>query len=130
MNNIKKYAFLSVLLLSSALYGKGVKERFNTAAKDGNVAELTIILKDPAQRTKLFTPKSTVDMFGQALRRNAKAGRLAFVEEMFKDQDIREKYLLMYRDPKDWIEVAYEKAKNYPAIQTFLEQYRMKKAEK
>ncbi|HBR71139.1 TPA: hypothetical protein DIC20_02135 [Candidatus Dependentiae bacterium] len=130
MKNIKKYAFLSVLLLSSALYGKGVKTRFNTAAKEGNVAELTIILKDPAQRAKLFKPESTVDMFGQALRRSAKAGKLAFVEAMLNDKEMREQYLLMYRDPKDWIEIAYEKAKDYPAIQTFLEQYRMKKAEK
>ena len=62
-------------------------------------------------------------MLGQALRRAAAKGYLSVLKEMLEDKELREKYLIKYREPKNWIEKAYKKAETYPEIQLYLEQF-------
>jgi len=123
MKNFKKSCiFISILLLSSSAYGKGIKVQFADAAKKGDLTTVNAILSNPEKRKKLLKPESVVNNIGQSLRRAANSNHIEIVKAIMSDGELKELFL-EYSAPKNWIKIAYEKAEKYPKVQEYLKRF-------
>lgn len=129
---------LSILLLNSALYGKGIEWQFTKAASDGHLTEWVVekngkkytylgineIISNPEKLNKLLTPKPVVDVIGKALRRAAKNGHVEVVSAILGNEKLH-MILAENQEPKNWFEKAAQATEN-KTIKDMLKEAKMK----